>query len=140
MPQLDPYLIFDGNCAEAMRFYEKTLGGKIAMMMKHGDAPAPEAAKMPPAQTDRILHARLDLDGRMLMASDAMAGQPYEGIKNSWVSLIYPDRQAASKAFDAMKDGGKVTMPFGDTFWADGFGMLTDRFGVSWMFNGPAKM
>jgi len=70
----DPYLIFDGDCADAMRFYERTLGGKLEVMMTHAESPM--AAQTPPGSADRILHARLVIDGRLLMASDSMVGQP----------------------------------------------------------------
>ena len=136
MLQLDTYLFFDGNCADAMRFYERTLGGKLDMMT-HGDSPM--AAQMPPgsANRNRILHARLELDGgRLLMASDAMAGQPYEGMKGFSLSLIYPTVSEANRMFAALAEGGQITMPIAKTFWAEAFGMLVDRFGTPWMVNG----
>ena len=133
MAQLDAYLIFDGTCADAMRFYERTLGGKLALMTH---AESPMAAQTPPGSANRIMHARLDLGGRLLMASDAMVGQPYEGMKGFSLSLIYPDVSGAKRAFDALAEGGKVTMPLQKTFWAEAFGMLVDRFGTPWMVNG----
>ena len=136
MSQLDSYLFFNGTCAEAMRFYERTLGGKLEMMMTHAQSPV--AVESPPGSADRILHARLVIDGRALMASDSMAGQPYEGMKGFSLSLIYPTVAEAKKTFDALAEGGKVTMPFAKTFWAEAFGMLVDRFGTPWMVNGPA--
>jgi PhnB protein len=136
MSQLEAYVFFDGNCAEAMRFYEKTLGGKIEMMMTH--AQAPTAEQTPPGMGDRIMHARLVIDGRALMASDAMAGQPYGGMKGFALSLVYPSVPEAQRIFDALASGGKVHMPFQKTFWAEGFGMLVDRFGTPWMVNGPS--
>ena len=134
MPQLDSYLFFNGTCADAMRFYERTLGGKLEMMMTH--AQSPMAGQTPPGSADRILHARLVIDGRVLMASDSMVGQPYEGMKGFSLSLIYPTVAEAKQAFDALAAGGKVTMPLDKTFWADAFGMLVDRFGTPWMING----
>jgi PhnB protein len=134
MPQLDAYLVFDGNCADAMRFYERTLGGRIEMMMTH--AQSPMADKTPPDMAERIMHARLALDGRILMASDAMLGHPYGGMKGFSLSLMYPTPAEAQRAWDALADGGQVTMPLQKTFWAEAFGMLTDRFGVPWMVNG----
>jgi PhnB protein len=136
MSQLDSYLFFDGTCAEAMRFYERTLGGKIEMMMTH--AQSPEAAKSPPGSADRILHARLLIDGHVLMASDSMPGQPYGGMKGFSLSLGYPTVAEAKKVFAALSDGGKVIMPMDKTFWAEAFGMLVDRFGTPWMVSGPA--
>jgi len=135
MPQLDAYLFFDGNCAEAMRFYERTLGGKIEMMMTHAESPMRD--QTPPGSADRILHTSLSLDGRMLMASDAMVGAPYEGMKNFSLSLAYPTVADARRVFDALAEGGKVTMPMQQTFWAEAFGMLADRYGTPWMVSGP---
>jgi PhnB protein len=138
MPQLDPYLFFDGNCAEAMRFYERTLGGKIEMMMTH--AQSPMAAQAVPANADRILHACLEFDGQRLMASDTMAGEAYGGMKNVSLSLLYPTVADARRVFDALAAGGQVTMPMEKTFWAEAFGMLVDRYGTSWMVScAPAK-
>ncbi|MDQ6831303.1 MAG: VOC family protein [Gemmatimonadota bacterium] len=133
MPNIDSYLMFDGTCAEAMRFYEKTLGGKLEMMTQ-ADAPPSEHA--PPGSGDRILHARLVVDGRMLMASDWMAGQAYPGMSGFAISLVYATVPEGKKVFDALAQGGQVTMPFGKTFWVEGFGMVTDRFGTPWMVNG----
>jgi PhnB protein len=136
MPRFNTYLFFDGNCADAMRFYERTLGGKITMSMTH--AQSPMAGQMPQgsANADRIIHASLDFEGGTLMASDTMAGQPYEGMKNFALSLVYPTAAEARRMFDALGEGGKVTMPLQKTFFAESFGMLVDRFGTPWMVGG----
>lgn len=131
--QLDAYLTFDGNCAEAMRFYQRTLGGKLDLMTH---AQSPIAAQTPPGSENRIMHARLSLDGRLLMASDSMVGHPYAGMKGFSLSLIYPTVAEAQRVFNALADGGKVIMPLDKTFWAKAFGMLVDRFGTPWMVNG----
>jgi len=133
MHQLNTYLFFDGNCADAMRFYERTLGGKLSLMTH---AESPMAAETPPGSANRILHARLDFDGGMLMASDSMVGQPYEGMKGFSLSLIYPTEAEGRRMFDALAQGGHVIMPMQKTFWSEGFGMLVDRFGTPWMVNG----
>jgi len=133
MLQLDTYLFFDGNCADAMRFYERTLGGKL-QLMTHGESPM--AAQTPPGSANRIMHARLELDGRLLMASDSMVGQPYERMKGFSLSLIYPTVAEAQRMFAALAEGGQITMPIAKTFWAEAFGMLVDRFGTPWMVNG----
>jgi PhnB protein len=133
MLQLDNYLFFDGNCADAMRFYERTLGGKL-QLMTHGDSPM--AAQTPPGSANRIMHARLELEGRLLMASDSMVGQPYQGMKGFSLSLIYPTVAEAQRMFAALAEGGQITMPIAKTFWAEAFGMLVDRFGTPWMVNG----
>jgi len=134
MTQLDAYLFFDGTCAEAMRFYERTLNGKLEMMMTHAESPA--AAQSPPGSAERILHARLVIDGRVLMASDSMVGQPYEGMNGFSLSLIYPTVAEAQRIFDALARGGQVRMPMQETFWTEAFGMLADRFGTPWMVSG----
>jgi PhnB protein len=133
MHQLNTYLFFDGNCADAMRFYERTLGGKLSLMTH---AESPMAAQTPPGSADKIMHARLDFDGGMLMASDWMAGQPYGGMKGFSLSLIYPTAAEARRMFDTLAQGGQVTMPMDKTFWAEAFGMLVDSFGTPWMVNG----
>jgi PhnB protein len=132
MPQIDPYLVFNGNCADAMRFYEKTLGGKLEMMTH---AQSPMADQAPPGSANRIMHARLDLPGRVLMASDSMVGHPYEGMHGFSLSLHYPTAAEAKKVFETLADGGSVQMPLQKTFWAEAFGMLVDRFGTPWMVN-----
>ena len=136
MAQLDTYLFFDGTCADAMRFYQRILGGKLDMMT---NAQSPVADQTPPGSGDRILHARLDIGGRLLMASDAMVGKPYEGMKGFSLSLIFATPDEAKRVFDALADGGRVVMPLDRTFWADAFGMLVDRFGTSWMVNAGMK-
>lgn len=134
MPVLDSYLFFDGNCGEAMRFYEKTLGGKIEMSMTYGESPDPQHGAA--GSKDRIMHTSLLIDGRRLMASDTPPDQPARGMQGFALSLNYPTAEEARRIFNALADGGKATMPFDKTFWAEGFGMLTDRFGTPWMVGG----
>jgi len=136
MSPLNAYLSFDGNAADAMRFYEKVLGGKIEMMMTMGESPGAE--QLPPEAAQRIMHASLSLGGGKLMASDTMPGQVYEGLKGFGLALEYPSVAEAKRVFDTFADGGKVTMPFGKTFWVEAFGMVTDRFGTPWLINGGA--
>jgi PhnB protein len=134
MPILDSYLFFNGNCAQAVRFYERTFGGKLEMMMTYADSPDPEHC--PPGSADRIMHARLVIDGRALMASDMPPGQAYQGMNGFSLSLIYPTADEAKRLFNALADGGTVTMPLQKTFWAEAYGMLTDKFGTPWMVGG----
>ena len=135
MPNVNPYLIFDGNCAEAMRFYERALGGKLERMMTFGEMPSDH--NCPPGAGNRIAHARLDIKDGVLMASDSMPGvHQYEGMKGVSVSLPYGSAADSKRIYDALAEGAKqVTMPFQKTFWSEGFGMLTDRFGTPWMVN-----
>ena len=100
MAQFEPYLCFNGNCADAMRFYERTLGGKIEMMMKFSEAP-PQPGQ-PPMQGDGIMLASMTLEGNRLMASDTPPGMPYEPMKGMTVSLAYKTAQEGRKIFDAL--------------------------------------
>jgi PhnB protein len=134
MSQLDAYLFFDGTCAEAMRFYERTLNGKLQMMLKNSEAP--KESQCPNGGADRILHACVELDGRRLMASDWMADQPFPGMNGFSLSLVYPTVAEARRKFGALAKDGRVNMPLQKTFWVEAFGMLVDRFGTPWMVSG----
>jgi PhnB protein len=139
MPMLDSYLFFNGQCAEAMNFYQKVIGGQMVSMLTYAQSPDPSQCGAD--GKDRIMHAHLLVDGRNLMASDSPPGQPTPAMGGYALSLNYPSAADAKKAFDALAAGGKVTMPMAKTFWIESFGMLTDRFGVPWMVGGgePAK-
>jgi PhnB protein len=128
----NPYLFFDGNCEEAFRFYERVLGGKIIAMVPHSGTPAEQ--NVPAEWRDKIMHAALQVGEDTLMASDAPPRyrQPMSGFS---VSLQFADTAEAKRVFDALAEGGTVKMPFEETFWAAGFGMVTDRFGTPWMMN-----
>jgi PhnB protein len=131
--QVNPYLNFDGRCAEAFRFYEQVLGGKIETMMTPGESPI--AGEVPAAWHDRILHARMVIDGHVLMASDSPP-EYYAKPQGLYVSLQIDDSAQAERVFHALAEDGTVTMPFEKTLWAaGGFGMLVDRFGTPWMIN-----
>jgi PhnB protein len=131
--QVNPYLNFNGQCAEAFGFYEQLLGGKIEAMMTFGESPI--AGEMPPESHSRILHARLVVDGQALMGSDAPP-EYYAKPQGLYVSLNVETQADGERIFRALAEGGTVTMPFEKTFWAaGGFGMLTDRFGTPWMVN-----
>ncbi|MEO8034499.1 MAG: VOC family protein [Acidobacteriota bacterium] len=134
LAQFEPYLIFDGNCAEAIAFYQRTLSAKIEFKMTYGEAP--DAAKMPPGGKDRILHSRLLLGDRALMASDGPLGQEYAGMHNVFVTLHFPTVVEAQRVFAAFGESGHVIMPMANTFWVEMFGMVADRFGASWMISG----
>ncbi len=139
---LTPYLSFGGNTREAFEFYEKALGAKIETMMRYADMPK---SAMPSEgcgdagapSGDGIMHACLALPGgAMLFAGDTPPGMPYEGVKGVMLALQYDTVDQAHSAFHALSQGGQVTMPLAPAFWAKTFGMLTDRFGVSWAVNG----
>jgi PhnB protein len=130
--QLNPYLNFDGNCAAAFRFYERSLGGRIEAMLTHGESPI--AGQVPSEWHARIMHARLVVGDQVLMGSDVPPGQ-YEPPRGFAVSLVVDDPAEAERAFAALAEGGTVRMAMQETFWALRFGMLVDRFGVPWMVN-----
>jgi PhnB protein len=135
MPHPIAYLSFDGSCADAMRFYERALGGKLEVLMSGGESPM--ADQMPGEWAHRILHARLALsDGGLLFAGDSPAHLPYEGIKGVSLTLNYPSVAEAERIFAALAEGGTITMPMQPAFWARTWGMLVDRFGTSWIVNG----
>ncbi|RIX75922.1 VOC family protein [Acidovorax cavernicola] len=138
MSPINAYLTFDGNAAEAMRFYEKTLRGTMQMMMTVGEAPDTE--QMPADAKSRIMHASLAYGDGILMASDTMPGQPFEGMKGFGVALTLDTVAEARRIFDAFAEGGSVGMPFEKTFWVEGFGMVTDRFGTPWLINGGKSL
>ena len=141
MPQLEPYLFFNGNCAEAMRFYEKALGGKLERMMKVSDSPDQQKVGCGDADPNAVMHASVTVDGTHLMASDWMSPDPYPGIQGVSLTLNYPSVEEAKRKFDALAAGGKVVMPMDKTFWVESFGMLTDKYGANWMISGgkPAQ-
>lgn len=134
MTQAIAYLSFDGQCAEAMRFYERALGGTLERLLRGSDTPM--ADQMPPQFRDRVMHARLALPGGgVLYGGDAPVGQ-YEGIKGVSITVDYDTEERAQQVFDALAEGGRVTMPMGPAFWAKRFGMVVDRFGAAWIVNG----
>ena len=135
MTQAIAYLAFNGNCAEAMRYYEHALGGKLEVLMSGADSPMAE--QIPKEFGDRILHARLVLPGGgILYAGDAPAHVPYEGIKGVAIAVDYPSIAEAQLVFDALSSGGQVSMPMQPAFWAKRWGMLVDKFGTPWIVNG----
>jgi PhnB protein len=135
MTQAIAYLAFNGNCAEAMRFYEQALGGKLEVLMSGADSPMAE--HIPKEFAHRILHARLALPGGgTLFAGDAPANFPYDGIKGVSIAVDYATTEEAEKVFAALAGGGQVTMPMQPAFWAKRWGMLVDKFGTPWIVNG----
>lgn len=131
--QINPYLIFNGDCQEAFKFYEQCLRGKIEAMMTFGETPACD--HVPASCRDKIIHTRLVVGDQVLMGSDTTPEHPYNGISGCSVSLNVDSIAEAERIFTALADQGTIQMPLQATFWAVRFGMLTDRFGVPWMVN-----
>ena len=135
--QVQPYLFFDGRCEEALAFYRKTLGAEIGMMMRWKDSPEPcPEGTIPPGSENKVMHASVKIGDTMVMASDGRCGGApnFQGFS---LSLDVADDAEAKRLFDALSDGGQVQMPLGKTFFASSFGMVADRFGVSWMVIKP---
>ena len=125
-----PYLFFDGRCEEAIEFYKKTLGAEVGMMMRFKDAT--DKTMCTPGTEDKVMHACLRIGGTDVMASDGRAqNKPkFEGFA---LSITPKDAADAERVFKALGDGGQVQMPLAETFFAQSFGMVADRFGVGWM-------
>ena len=130
--EVNAYLLFNGECEAAFKFYEKCLGGKIEMAMTHGDSPM--AQQVPAEWQNKIMHARMTVGNTVLMGSDAPPDR-YEEPKGFSLSIGIKDPAEAERMFNELAAGGKVQMPLQQTFWAAKFGMLVDRFGIPWMIN-----
>jgi len=133
-PLIQPYLMFGGRCEEALEFYRTALGAQIDMLMRYQDSPeAPPPGMLPPGFENKVMHASFRVGGNVLMASDGCEqGQEFNGFS---LSISVAGETEAKRFFSALADGGTVQMPLAKTFWSPCFGMLTDRFGVSWMIN-----
>ena len=134
MKAFQVYLNFDGNCREAMTFYQQSLGAEMEMQT-FGDV----KMEMPPGSENRVMHARLTKGNAILMASDSMPGHPFSQGNNFSVNIDCDTTDELEQYFSALSAGGKVGMPPQDTFWGARFGMLTDKFGVNWMLNCELK-
>jgi PhnB protein len=130
--KMNPYLNFNGQCAEAFKLYEQALGGKIEMMSTFGESPMAEHT--PPEFHSRVMHVRMTVGDTVLMGSDSPP-EHFEKPQGISIAIHVDDPEKADRIFDALAEGGTVTMALEQTFWARRFGMLVDRFGISWMIN-----
>jgi PhnB protein len=131
--QVQSYLFFDGRCEEAVEFYRSKLGAEVTMMMRFKESPEPPAPGMtPPGSENKIMHCSFRIGGTEVMASDGMcSGKPsFQGFS---LALSVPNEAEADRLFAALSEGGQVQMPLARTFFSPRFGMVADRFGVSWM-------
>ena len=133
---VEPYLFFDGRCEEALEFYRKALGAEVTMLMRFKDSPEP--AICAPGDGNKIMHANLSFGGTTVMASDGRCGgKPnFQGFA---LSLSAANEAEADRLFAALAAGGQVQMPLAKTFFSPRFGMVADRFGVSWMVIVPTE-
>lgn len=127
---IQPYLFFGGRCEEALEFYRSALGAEVLMLSRFKDAPEPQG--LPNCFDDKVMHASFRIGETILMASDGRCEgeQQFDGFS---LSIVVPDEAEADRVFAALGEGGLVSMPLEKTFWAPKFGMLQDRFGVTWM-------
>ncbi len=129
---IQPYLMFGGRCEEAVEFYREQLGAQVQAMLRFEESPEPPPEGMlPDGYGKKIMHAAFRIGDSLLMASDGCG--EVEKISGISLSLTLPDDAAVDRAFAALSEGGKITMPLGETFWSPRFGMVEDKFGVSWM-------
>lgn len=126
--KLYTYVNYRGNCQEAFRYYEQHLGGKITMMMNHGQGPNPNPG--PPEWKDKVLHARMSVGETELMGADVPNALP---MRSAYLSLFTGSVEEAERVYAALSDGGEIFMPMQETFFAFRFGQLRDKFGASWM-------
>jgi PhnB protein len=131
--KVEPYVTFNGRCDEAIEFYKTAVGAKVEMLMRFKECPEPPpSGKFPPELLDKVMHSSLRIGDSIVMATDG--GCPSStGISGISLTLTVSNDAEAERRFTALAEGGKVTMPLAKTFFASSFGMLTDRFGVSWM-------
>ena len=133
MEPIIPYLNFNGNAAEALAFYSKAFDGKILFQQTFGESPM--ASETPDDFKSKVMHATFQAGDLTFMASDCMQGQAVSGGTNTSLSLNFKTVADIDKTFAALSDGATITMPLQDTFWGAKFGMMTDKFGINWMFN-----
>jgi PhnB protein len=134
MMVVQPYLYFNGRCDEALAFYERALGAEVTFKMRHKDAPGEHAAAGEAGE--RIMHASFKVGQNTLMATDGMPGETTPATYSGFSISVSLDSVAkGEKIFNALTEGGAVRFPWQSTFWAKGFGMVTDKFGVPWMVN-----
>ena len=133
--QVNPYLFYDGNCEAALKYYQKVLGARIEEVHPYEGASAD--MQVPADWKKKVMHARISIDGEVLMACDAFPGH-FKAPQGFSVSLQVEDFTDAERKFKALAEGGTVNMPFAKTFFSKGFGMCVDQFGTPWMVNCPA--
>jgi len=128
--RVEPYLFFEGRCEEALAFYRQALGAEITMLMRFKESPDPGMCR--PGTEDKVMHASFRIGDTTMMASDGRCEEP-SAFRGFALSISLTDEAEAERYFAALSDGGQVQMPLTKTFFSPRFGMVADRFGVSWM-------
>lgn len=131
--QLTPYIMFNGNCEEALNFYAQAFHGEIKDLMRFEGSPVENMS----ADKQKVMHAHFAVDGKIIFMAADGGDQGSSASKGGMMhlSINFQSGEEQQKVFEALSEGGKVTMPLQDTFWGARFGMLTDKYGVNWMFN-----
>ena len=129
------YLYFNGNCREALSFYEQVFKTEKYMVMTYGDAPKDPAYEVPEEIKNLVIHARLNIDDSVVMFSDTFPGGQYTKGNNVTLSYISSDVEAIKFAYEKLKEGGLVQQELQETFWSRCYGSLTDKYGVSWQLS-----
>jgi PhnB protein len=130
---IQPYLFFDGRCEEAIEFYKRALGAEVTALMRNKESPEPPpSGAMPAGSENKVMHSSFRIGETVLMASDGHCkGKPvFNGFS---LTITVPDAATADRLFNALSEGGQVQMPLAKTFFSPRFGMVADKFGVSWM-------
>lgn len=136
MKNVEPYLIFNGNCEEAFTFYEAVFGVKMKFISRYKDLPDTEKADVSEADMNRIVHALLPVSEKVyIMGSDSPSNWETKFGDNISLSLNVESEEEAKRLFEKLSEGGKVSMPLQKTFWAELYAMFTDKFGINWMIN-----
>jgi PhnB protein len=136
MATVNIYLTFNGNCEEAFKFYQSVFGGEFPYIGRFKDMPAGEGPKLKPGEENRIMHVSLPISKETILMGCDTGGEWASGYlqgNNFSISITADSKEETEKLFKGLSTGSKVTMPLSKTFWADSFGMLTDKFGISWM-------
>jgi len=138
MAIINIYLTFNGNCEDAFKFYQSVFGGEFPYIGRFKDMPPGEDPKLKPGEENRIMHVSLPISKETLLMGSDTGGEwasSYSQGNNFSISITADSKEEAERLFKGLSAGGTVTMPLGKTFWADCFGMLTDKFGISWMMS-----
>lgn len=132
---IDVYLVFNGNCREAVEYYAKVFKTEVTQLMTFGETPQNPEYPLPEEAKHRVMHARLIIDGRTVMFSDTFPGQPFVEGNNITLALISKDMDEIKSWYEQLKEGGTVGMELQETFWSKLYGQVTDKFGIHWQLS-----
>ena len=128
--KVQPYVFFDGKCEEALEFYKRAIGAKVNALMRFGEAP--DQSQIKPENKNKVMHSEIQVGDTVILASDGYCtGKP--GFQGFSLTITVPTDAEAKRVFDAISEGGQVSMPLGKTFFASSFGVASDKYGVGWM-------